>query len=180
MSETRDPAYQKLLDEHIARAWPLRFRTHDFYGRCYNTLRCSIIYIGLEHSAHLDEPSGPPPSPDDIEKTGGTYLSNGPPFPPAEVQWTALDGTEHEATIDFETIFKDRLVLHNVAKQDIPEGWLACWDTEPFSVTIALEVNDRTINLYMRAHVTTKEPQIPGNPRSHHRTDLILAWSKTS
>ena len=44
---------------------------------------------------------------------------------------------------------------------------------------ILLEVNDRTINVYMRAFVPTRELQIPGNKYSRFRDDLILAWSKT-
>ena len=44
---------------------------------------------------------------------------------------------------------------------------------------IILEVNDRTINVYMRAFVPTRELQIPGNKYSGFRDDLILAWSRT-
>jgi len=40
-------------------------------------------------------------------------------------------------------------------------------------------VNDRTINVYMKAFVPTRVPQIPGNEYSHFRNELILAWSKT-
>ena len=66
---------------------------------------------------------------------------------------------------------KDQKVLHNVPKEDVL-GDLGNPD-------ILLEVNDRTINVYMRAFVPTRELQIPGNKYSRFRDDLILAWSKT-
>lgn len=42
-----------------------------------------------------------------------------------------------------------------------------------------MEVNDRTINVYMSAHVLTKSFPIPGRDDVKSRWDLILAWTKT-
>lgn len=175
-----DPAYRKLLDEHIARAWPLRFKTHGFGSRCYNTLRCGVYY-DKDHFTRLyaNKPSGQPQDPNWKDSWHGRNLIGRGFPPPAEIEWTSLDGTEHHAFVDIGEIFKDRLILHNVPKEGIPEGWLAACDVKPPAADILMEVNDRTINVYMRAHITTKEPQIPGNPRSTHRSDLILAWTKT-
>ncbi|QNH23626.1 hypothetical protein [Xanthomonas theicola] len=62
-------------------------------------------------------------------------------------------------------------------KQDIPEGWLAAWRASRWGVDILMEVNDRRIGVYMRAHVTTKQPHDPGNPRRCHRNALIQVWT---
>ncbi|MDM0052216.1 hypothetical protein [Variovorax sp. J22R115] len=52
------------------------------------------------------------------------------------------------------------------------------WDMG-ITPAIILEVNDRTINVYMRAHISTKELQVPGNRYSDFRNDLIKAFSQT-
>jgi hypothetical protein len=44
---------------------------------------------------------------------------------------------------------------------------------------IILEVNDRTINVFMKARIPTKELQIPDNQHSRFRDDLILAYTRT-
>ena len=43
-------------------------------------------------------------------------------------------------------------------------------DTVVGAPDIVLEVNDRTINIYMRAFINTRSLQIPGNPRSDSAT----------
>ncbi|MGN6094202.1 MAG: hypothetical protein ACTHOL_17775, partial [Luteibacter jiangsuensis] len=52
---------------------------------------------------------------------------------------------------------------------DLPDGELTI---DPL---ILLEVNDRTIRVYMRTYVPTKHFQIPGNPYSNSCDELILA-----
>src|SRR6185437_2485301 len=86
---------------------------------------------------------------------------------------TSPDGTEHEAKVDIGAIFKDQRVLYRVPDSEIPDK---SWGDDP---SIHLEINDRTINVYMRAYIVTKTEQIPGNPHSYHRTDTILAWTRT-
>lgn len=163
--------------KHLAPVqWPLTFKAHDFAAHCYNTRRCSVIYDANNFTRpYLDQPSPYPPSPNYREEwAAASYIgiSNFPP--PAEVKWTSLDGMEHEAQVDIGAIFEKGLILHKVARDDIPEGWVR--DIRP---NIYIEVNDRTISVLMRAHIATKEPQAPGNPYSDFRDDTILAWSKT-
>ena len=89
-----------------------------------------------------------------------------------------MDGTAHEATVDIETIFKDELIRYSVADKDIADGVFPGPGPagEPI---IFLEVNDHTINVFMKALIPTKEEQISGNKFSKFRDDLILAWTKT-
>ena len=44
---------------------------------------------------------------------------------------------------------------------------------------IILEVNDRTINVHMRAIIATKELQKAGNKHSDFRNDLIKVFSQS-
>ena len=183
------------VDERVQRwadeAWPLRFKRHLFSARCWNVQRCSVIYDNHEQGTTdpyavetVFRSAGEPPSPDWKDDWRGNYVifpgyhgGNAFPKEPVKLDWTALDGSAHLATVDLDALFKDRLVLHNVEREDIPVGWLAAKTDDPVVVDILLEVNDRTVNVYCKAHVTTNEEQIPGNPRSHHRRDLILAWT---
>lgn len=156
--------------------WPLKFGVHYFDAFCYSTYGCKVLYRGM---LRADDP-------DDVlqlssDSLGSKYpdnLSAGmgpiPNFPPpAKVTWRSKDGTSHEAEIDIGEIFKEQLVLHKVTREDATEN---ANDGMP---GIILEVNDRTINIYMRATIWTKKEQIPGNKYSYSREDLIKAFSRT-
>ncbi|MBD9367360.1 hypothetical protein [Xanthomonas sp. XNM01] len=173
---TQDPAAgrSRPADNTVA-DWPLKFVQHNFGAFCYSTYGCTIRYGGYSRSEPDDELQI------SSESIGAKYPGNLDAGylgilefpPPATVRWRSRDGVQHEAEVDIGTIFKDRLILHRVPREDIPEG------VSILNPGIVLEVNDRTINVYMRAFIPTKEPQIPGNPHSSHRDDLILAWSQT-
>jgi hypothetical protein len=158
-----------------ANPWPLKFEKYSFDARCYNTLRCSIIYSNAQQSVHVDQPSGPPYSPDWKSDWSGTYTpyDNRNFAPPVGIDWMSLDGTRHRAQVDLADIFKDRLIRHDVPREEIPEGW-----AHRLSIDVLLEVNDRSINVYMKARIAMKTPQKQGNPYSYGRTCLTLVWSK--
>jgi hypothetical protein len=151
--------------------WPLKFKDHSFEARCYDTLTCSVWYAGVDQGDH--EPS--PPS----SKYGPGYLDNWQGshvgirnFPdPAEVAWRSKDGTEHKTKIDIAAIFRDEVIMHRVPRGEIPELPHGKYRGDP---SILLEVNDRTIRVYTRAHIPTRHFQKPGNPYSKYRNDLIL------
>jgi hypothetical protein len=165
--------------------WPLRFYAHVFSAHHFNTVRCRIVYnTFLYTSLTGDMPAGPPPPHFLAHWTGSHVIVpesiGGKTFPgPVEVEWTALDGTMHEASVDLDAIFKDRLVLHNVSREDVGEAWLDSCRLEPEQPDILVEVNDRTINVYMRALVVTKHAQNTEDPNSNMRDDVMLAWSHT-
>jgi hypothetical protein len=159
-----------------ANPWPLKFEKYSFDARCYNTLRCCIIYNNDQHSLHVETPSGQPRSSDWKSTWSGNYnpYDNRNFAPPASIDWVSLDGARHRAEVDFAEIFKDRLIRHDVPREEIPEGW-----AHRLSINVLLEVNDRTINVYMGSHIAMKEPQIAGNPYSYSRDCLVLMWSQT-
>jgi len=103
----------------------------------------------------------------------GSYLGIRNFPPPAVVTWRSKDGTPYQAEVDMGAIFKDELILHEVPKEDVLE------DSSVGDPAIILEVNDRTINVYMKAFIPTKSLRTPGNPNSDYRNDLILAYTRT-
>jgi len=162
--------------EETSSMFPLKFYVHSFDVFCYNTLRCHVIYANQNFTPYKadERPSGPPSSPDyrDRWRLASTIgIRNFPP--PAEVTWTSLDGVTHEAKVDIGTIFKDQRVLYRVPDSEIPDK---SWGDDP---GIYLEINDRTISVYMRAFIATKTEQIPGNKYSYGREDVIQAWTHT-
>lgn len=151
--------------------WPMRFKQHSFGPRCYDTLECHVIYDNFAFGG--DKPTRPSASfgPNYLAGWDGSY-SGVRNFPqPAKVAWRSKDGASHEAEIDFGEIFKDDLVKHFVPQEEVselPDG------INIVNPSILLEVNDRTIRIYMSAYVPTKHLQIAGNPRSGFRDDLVL------
>jgi hypothetical protein len=103
--------------------FPLIFKVHDFQAYCFNKLKCRIVYDDYRYMASFaDKPSGPPPSADYREHwpfASHLGIRNFPP--PAEVQWTSLDGAEHDAKVDIGAIFKEERVLYNVPNSEIPD-----------------------------------------------------------
>jgi hypothetical protein len=99
-----------------------------------------------------------------------------PNFPsPAEVTWRSKDGTPHETKIDIGEIFKDQLIRHTLKYEEISDLGIG-----PGALpSIIIEVNDQTVNVYMRAHISTKQLQKPGNRFSDFRDDLIKVFSQT-
>jgi len=158
---------------------PLRFKRHNFDAYCYNTLDCQVVYDGTNHTrTSTGQRAGPPPSADDKERTwGGASYLDVKNFPaPAQLKGTSLDGQTHEDSIDLSKIFADECVLHSVPDAQIPDHSFEGPAGEP---NIFIEVNDRTVSVYMKMLIPTKEPQIPGNANSYLRDDLIKAWSRT-
>jgi hypothetical protein len=157
-----------------ASAWPLRFSIHNFGAHCFDTQRCEILYRGFPHG----EKDNPAPSVASYGRPLEKLLTAGrgpiPNFPPpAKVTWISKDGTPLDAEVDLGEIFKDQLIRHNVPREEISTvGSLP-------PPEIILEVNDRTINVYMRATIWTKKLQIPGNRFSNQRNDLIKVYSRT-
>ena len=162
-------------------SWPIRFDSFSFGARSYNTLKSRIVFANKYQSTEKERtgPSGVPHSPDWKDSWDASHIvSARDVFPsPIEVYWTAMDGVARETEIDLEDIFPDRIVLHNVPREDIRPGWEGAQESR--DVDILLEVNDRTINIYMRGRILQKKIKDSDDPNGEWRRDLILAWTKT-
>jgi hypothetical protein len=162
--------------------WPLRFDRYSFGARCYNTLRCSILFKNYQFSLHEVEPSGQPYALDWKDHWEASFIvmdRMDVPMPPVDVDWTALDGVERSAVIELDEIFRDRRILHNVARENVDEYWAVHGIAgRGHDADIFLEVNDCTINVYVKAHVYTKPH--PSSPDTRGMVDdLMLAWTRT-
>ncbi|KRG71756.1 hypothetical protein [Pseudoxanthomonas dokdonensis] len=168
---------------HIDTRYPIPFDQHSFGTAYYDTYDCKVLYNNMYVA---DQSIGGPVGEKSVSSAslGDLYpnkVLDGAPYggirnfpPPAKVTWRSKDGQPHEAMVDIGAIFKDQIVLHKVPQDQLPPIL-----TAPIFPDIILEVNDRTINVYMRAHVSTRVLQELGNPLSDYRSDLILAYSKT-
>ncbi|MFC6186014.1 hypothetical protein [Pseudoxanthomonas japonensis] len=159
---------------NVGAEWPLKFRAHYFGAHCFDTQSCEILYRGFRHGTE-DRPS---PSVESYGRPLEKLLSAGrgpiPNFPPpARVTWRSKDGTPLEAEIDIGEIFRDELIRHQVARED------ALDPATSGTPRIIVEVNDRTINVYMRDMIALKKPQFPDRPHSDFRDDLIKVFSRT-
>lgn len=162
------------IDNTVA-DWPLKFVQHNFGARSYSTYGCTVEYNGFRHISEPEDelqPALADSHPDGLKNMSASYLGvmNFPA--PARVRWRSKDGVEHDEQIDIAAIFRDQLILHSVPREEVLEG-VSIWNPG-----IILVVDDDTVRVYMRAFVPTKILQIPGNPHSGHRNDLILAWSR--
>ncbi len=172
----REPAEDAVRIDNTVADWPLKFVQHSFGARCYSTYGCTVDYNGFRHVQDPDDvlqPSSDEVHPDAFQNANAGYVGvmNFPP--PARVRWRSRDGAQHEALVDIAEIFSDGLLLHNVPREDVREG------VSILNPAIVLEVNDRTVNVYMRARIPTKSLRVEGNPHSDYRRDMVLAWSRT-
>ncbi|WP_312316130.1 hypothetical protein [Stenotrophomonas sp.] len=170
-----DPAKAAEMNDR-APAWPLRFDKHNFSARCHDTLSCEVVYDDVRHGSEKPTRSSASYGPDYLKDWNGGHggIRNFPP--PARVVWTSKDGSAHEAEIDIGEIFSDQLVRHYVPREevaDVPNGQISVHPA------ILLEVNDRTIRVYMKAFIPTKHLQTPGNTLSAVRRDLVLVKTYT-
>lgn len=167
----------------IPGSYRVQFRDFNFEVFCYSTRNCSVVLDNHEFARLSMNVVTPPPE----SRPGKDYrdywgfasyvgIENFPK--PAVVEWTSMDGAQHKAEVDFSTIFKDQWALNNVPTADAlmhsisPVGPL----TTP---SVFLEVNDRTLNVYIKTFIGTKTEQEPGNKNSDFRNDLILVWTHT-
>lgn len=153
--------------------WPLKFDSHKFSVFTYDTYGARVTYAGSQRSQDPNElkRSSASYGPEYQKNWSGTHgmIRNFPP--PAKVSWRSKDGQAHQAEVDIGEIFADEIIRHNVSRDeiaDLPDGE---FQGEP---SIILEINDRTIRVWMRAHISTRELQKPGNRYSDFRNDLIL------
>lgn len=171
--------------------WPLRFHAHTFDAWCMNTLASSVIYNNFQFGVRksgtygepVDSPSGPPPAGDWKKswRAGNAILTDdNRTFPgPVEMEWTSLDGVVHAVSLDLEDIFPDRLIHHRVARSEVKEAWLETLSFHPISPEILLELNDRTIRIYMRAMIVSTVETNPQNHLSCLRNELVEVRENT-
>ena len=154
--------------------WPMFFKRHLFGAFCFDTHGCEVLYDNLDHGTSSDTPAVSSIPKERYNALMVARYGDLPNFPPpAKLRWRSKDGSEHAAEVDFAKIFEDRLIRHNVAREDVAEG------VSMGFTHVLLEVNDRTVNVYTRTMIPTKRQQVLGNPNTFFRDDLIKVYSRT-
>jgi hypothetical protein len=162
------------------RQWPIRFDSHKFSVHCYDTYGCHVEYDDIEQRDDpADElrPSSVGYGPDYQRNWGGGHgmIRNFPP--PAQVRWRSKDGIAHETEIDIAALFADEMVRHRVPREDVANMVDGEYQYEP---SIILEINDRTIRVWMRAWIPLKrEVEVAGVMRNDRRYELMLVETYT-
>lgn len=160
---------------------PLRFGGHSFAAYCYNVFGCHVDYdnhrqAGPRENEDPENYRSPPPQDDYKQRMDASYIvMRGFPTP-VEARWKSLDGEQHEAKIDLSKIFEDELIWHQVPKEKMFKFFEGPYAGNP---KIILEINDRTINVYMKMFVPTLAEQETGNKHSNFRDDLFQVWTRT-
>lgn len=165
----------KTKSTSIGRNGILKFSTHDFGILCYGGItNLNLVYGGSGHELCKDTP-GREKLPSDEKRGPGFKSGSYRAFAgPVDMEWNARDGTHLTHTIDLDEVFKDRVVLHTADSARI-------YKAKPISgcePTIVIEVNDRTVSVYMEVslQLVRADPTDTGRDRSHHFT---RAYSKT-
>lgn len=152
---------------------PFTFESHGFGAHCFDTTGCKVFYANryiVQDDETVTRPA--PKGPDYYADLSGMHIDIANFPPPAEVSWKSRDGMQHEAIVDFGEIFKDQIIRHNVAKEDLPTETIATLD-EP---EIIMVINNRTIDVYIRALFYLKDTPLRKGASKH---EMILSYSKT-
>ena len=154
--------------------WPLTFKRHLFGAVCFDTRGCEVIYDDRDHGTAADTPPAAEIPPQRYDALMIARYGDLPNFAtPARLRWRSKDGSEHTAEVDLAEIFKDGQIRHKTPREDIAE------DVSMGFTHVVLEIDDRTVSVYTRTMIPTRLEQVPGNPHSFFRDDLIKVYSRT-
>lgn len=149
------------------------FRTHAFGAYCYDTQGCRITYGDRREIDQPDHASGPRPDEATQRKVwAGHHIVQARPQT-ATIEWKARDGTPLHAEIDLGHVFADGRIVHRV-----PPGEIA-HDASFVDPAILLVVDDRTVEVYMRALVPLNHLRDPANRYSDSVDEPVLVMRRT-
>lgn len=162
-------SYNRLADG------PLRFQSHNIGAYCFSTWGCRIAY-----GTHLIEDKDPhqwqrplEEFPGLRERMNGSMLGYRAFEGPLRIQWRDSRKRPLELELDLSEVFPDRKIRYNVDSELIaPTASVGPPD-------VIVEVNDRTVRIYMRARIPLKKPRIPGNSLTDFVDDSIVVLKRT-
>jgi len=159
---------------------PLKFDKFNFSTSCFSADDMEVIY-GNRHIRNskminkLFPPSKmrPAKQPNDDKRLPRVHMGPKGYFEafedgPITVKWRSLDNTQHSIVLDLDEIFKDRIVRHTEDPKLVDH-------VNSRNPVIVVEVNNRTINLYMDVWVSLSRTETSKRISHRHRT---LIYSK--
>lgn len=164
------PTLNRLVDG------PFRFWRHNLGVYCFSTWGCRAEYgPHLVHDAPDDEWQPPVEEfPGDIRaRMRATYLGYRNFEGPLHLRWNDRDKQALQLDLDLAGLFADGLIRHNVPESEIlPTSSVG----DP---GIVIEVDDRTVRVYMRALIPLKQPRDPRNRYTNAVDENVLVYEQT-
>lgn len=152
---------------------PFRFWQHNFSAYCFSTWGCRVTYgpyrVRDQPDTRFFEPSGP----GYLNLLGGGYVGIRNFAGPVILDWRAADKTPLHYELDFNRLFADGLIRHDTPLDLINP------DASVPDPDIVVEINDRTVRVYMKAFISLKAPKDPANRHSNAVDENVLVFEKT-
>lgn len=152
---------------------PFRFWQHNFGAYCFSAWGCRVAYGPY---LVVDQPETrffEPARPGYLSLLRGGYIGISNFAGPVSLDWRAADRTPLHYELDLARVFADGLIRH-----DTPLA-LINPDASVPDPDIVVEINDRTVRVYMRAFISLKAPIDPSNPYTNAVDDNVLVFEKT-
>jgi hypothetical protein len=153
---------------------PLKFKTHDLNIQAYSVSDVKIEYAGTQFTLFEGKVSKAKTAQDETKYPNGKSGSYVAFNSLANVEWCSQDGDRHKYELDFNEIFKEKKVLHDADPAQIYKP-LPILGNEP---TIIIELNNRTLNVYMYTVLSMIPVNSKATTREQHE-NRVLAFSKT-
>lgn len=155
---------------------PLRFWQHNFGAYCFSTWGCRVQYGSIlvvdrtatEWQTPLEAATG-----DMRRRMHGGHIGLRNFEGPVVLEWQDAARKPHRLELDLAKLFADGLIRHNVPRDEIAEG------VSIGNPDIVVEINDRTVRVYMRAHIPLKRPRDPANRYSDFIDENVLVMART-
>ena len=164
------PTMNRLVDG------PFRFWRHSLGVYCFRTWGCSVQYgaetVWEEPSDERQRPleERPPGMRNRMRGTQGSFRNFEGPL---VANWRDDKKHPHRLELDLAKILADGLIRPNVPNDEIAPQYSVG------APSIVVEINDRTVRLYMRALIPLKKPRDPNNRLTDSVDDLVLVHEQT-
>ena len=152
----------------------LKFQSHDLNLQIYSAGDFRLLYAGSPHEIAIGRTAREKTAEDEKRYPGFTSGDYQAFAGPVEMEWRSKDGTLFKHTLDLNSIFNDKKILHDENPADIYKP-MPILGRQP---TIIIEVNDRTVNVYMFTSIQLI-PKDPNAARRNRRDHRVLAYSQT-
>jgi hypothetical protein len=168
------------MTENHAKNEVLRFDEHALTVRSFNASRIEVfygqraVYKSSLQNDHPDALREKTKKDEDRDLAGGGMIGLQAFEGPLKISWNSKDGARHDVVLRLEEIFVDRIVLHHEDSARI--DWT--FPMQSYGPTIVVEVNDRTLNIYMHVHIYLRPIELTARARED-RSSRLLAYSKT-
>lgn len=152
---------------------PLRFTSHHFAVFCYAVADVRVDYAGRTRALWDEGRMAPARTPADATRYPNAQFGLYQAFEgPLHASWRAHDGSALTWQVDLDQVFPDRAVLHDAN----PERIYAPMPLTGGAPVLIVELNDRTLSIYMDATVQTL-PADPASPRRDQTDYRTLAYT---